>query len=179
MPPRPRTPAPTSRPLAAAPQSFDASDFTSSRLADAERKARFASHFTRFVAAGFPASLFPTWFFNHLRQTFGVPRHWSRSELHSRWFSTPEAMAAFARRALEHVPSGRADRGYSDVEHRLQLWLAESGAALELVRRLDEAREARDRELLRALLTLYPDEADRAPLREPRHRRPTSSPSFA
>lgn len=162
MGPRPRPILPSSPPLRAATESFDASDFTSSPLADARRKARFASHFTRFVAAGCPASLFPTWFFNHLRHTFGAPRHWSRSELHSRWFSTPEAAAAFARRALAHVPSGRADRGYSDVEVRLKQWLAVSGAADELIGRLNEAVEARDRAVLRALLTLYPDEAERA-----------------
>jgi hypothetical protein len=153
--------------LRASTQSFDASDFTSSPLCDAPRKARFASQFTRFVAAGCPSSKFPTWFFNHLRNTFGVPRHWSRAELHSRWFSDIESIAAFARRAVTYVPSGRADRGYADVEMRPKQWFIESGAADELNSRLNEATEARERAVLRALLTRYPDEADRANRRDP------------
>jgi hypothetical protein len=99
---------PANPPLAPA-HTFTASDFTSSRMADADQKARFASHFTRFVAAGCPPHLFATWFHRHLRHAFGLPRHWTRQEMIARWFSSQDAVAAFIQRLLDYTPAGRAE----------------------------------------------------------------------
>jgi hypothetical protein len=140
---------------------FDPSDFTSSRAADPTTKARFATQFSRFVVNGFSAQQLPAWFHKLLVQTFGLPRHASRIDLLSRWFSNPATNAEFIQRLLAYVPAGRPDRGLTDVEIQLQQWLRTSGAAIEIIHRSANLAEATERHLLRVLLARYPDELQR------------------
>jgi len=158
-PPPPRDPPPP--PLAAAPQIFHSSDFVPSRLADPALKARFASHFCRFLAAGCPPQLFHSWFYKHLRLTFGLPPHASRADLLSRWFVSHASKADFVRRLLSHVPAPRPELSFADVELRVQEWLTASGAAAEYAHRSVAQDEAAERHLLRVLMRRYPDELGR------------------
>lgn len=156
----PRDPPPP--PLAAAPQIFRSSDFVPSRLADPALKARFASHFCRFLAAGCPPELFHSWFHKHLRLTFGLPSHASRADLLSRWFVSHTSKADFVRRLLSHPPAARPELSFADVELRVQEWLTASGAAAEFAHHAVALDEAAERHLLRVLMRSYPDELVRA-----------------
>ena len=142
---------------------FSSESFTGTRFHDPASKARFASHFTRFVAAGFPESQFPSWFYERLSgNAFGLTRQYNRAGFYAHWFSTPADRLAFVDRVLGHEPVGKPDHTFVDVEVVLQGWLRSQGVRDRLAAALSEETEAAERALLRSLLQRYPDEAGRS-----------------
>lgn len=146
----PLPPAPT-------PRRFDPSLFTASQWDTAEQKARFANHYTRFVAKGFPWTLFPEWFYKRLSNCYMHIAHFNRQGFADVWFSTPRRRSEFLEHALGYPCYGSPEYTYSDVERVLKAWIR-TNRVDEYYRAIaDEAERADERALLKTLLERHPD----------------------
>lgn len=158
---RPRPRRAGGEPLAE-PATFSPEGFVETRVHDAAAKARFASHFTAFVAAGFPETLFHGWFYQRLHgNTFSLDGEAGRPAFYDRWFSGLAPQLRFVERVLQHRPLGSPERCFVDVEIALQAWLRDSGVLERLTAALAAEVEQEERALLRTLLARYPDEPAR------------------
>lgn len=106
---------------------FTAAQFTATRFADAEAKARFAQHFTRFLAHDMAEPLFTQAFYQRLSNTFGHIAHYSRHGFLDHYFRTPGDRRRFLIDTMGWRPVGDPAWTFVDVEITLQQRIQDSG----------------------------------------------------
>ncbi len=149
---------------------FRADRFVATQYSSAAAKARFASHYVRFVAAGFDRSLFQLWFYRRLRMTFGHLAHTDVDGFYNTWFEGTFHQHGFVDQALRWPCPGDPAVTFCDVEAALQQWLRSVGALDLLAARHEAEREATERAQF-APATRQVRRAARVPARRPSHRR--------
>jgi len=106
---------------------FTAAQFTPTKFADAEAKAHFAQHFTRFLARDMAAALFTQAFYRRLSSTFGHIAHYSRYGFLDHYFHTHDARRRFLKDTMDWRPIGDPAWTFVDVEIALQQRIQNSG----------------------------------------------------
>lgn len=106
---------------------FTAAQFTPTRFADAEAKARFAQHFARFLANNMAEHLFTQAFYQRLSNTFGHIAHYSRHGFLDHYFRTPGDRRRFLEDTMDWRPVGDPAWTFVDVEIALQRRIHASG----------------------------------------------------
>ena len=101
---------------------FSPAHFTATRTASADFKSRFAIRLARFIAAGFPRTLFHTWFYEELSNCFGHSACNNRDTFYYRWCATLEKRIAFIDVIMRHPCYGHPSLTFSDVERKIQAW---------------------------------------------------------
>ena len=147
------------------PGAFTAADFTATKFASAEEKARIANKLTRFILGGFKQASFSQAMYTRLSNMFGHIAHYNLNGFYETWFSGPEERFKWA----EYVLAGGAygcvgspAHTWSDVEKALMAWMRDNHIAEQLEAIYRAVVEARELALLRSLQAKYPQEANEA-----------------
>jgi hypothetical protein len=134
---------------------FTADKFAPTTWEDAEKKARFAKTFIKFVEADFPRRQFTKAFYRRLSQTFGHIAHYDMFGFYDQFFTTTEGKVRFLRQTLQWPAHGDPAFTYSDVERALQSWIIQNGILAKYERRLADEAEAGERAELARLKAKY------------------------
>lgn len=145
--------------LKGTPGDFSAADFTATKFATAEEKARIANKLTRFILGGFKQGSFSQAMYTRLSGMFGHIAHYNLHGFYETWFSSPRECCKWA----EYVMAGGAygcvgssAHTWSDVEKALMAWMRDNHIAEQLDAIYLAEVEARELALLQALQAKYP-----------------------
>jgi len=127
---------------------FIADRFTPTKWEGADKKAKFARQFIRFVQSDFAKCQFPKTFYVRLSLTFGHIAHFNQSGFFDTFFATTEGKVRFLRMTLAHPCWGDPAFNYSDVERALQSWLREGAVLSKYELRLADETEVEERAVL-------------------------------
>jgi len=147
---------------------FRAEDFTPTKWATAEEKAKVANKLTRFILGGFQQGSFTKTIYKRLSNMFGHIAHYDIHGFYGTWF----ADVGSCRDWVEHVTSGwLSGTGdpkftWSDAEKALVQWLKDNHIAEQLdeLHQLDV--EQKERALLTGLQQKYPSQDRSVPIEE-------------
>ncbi len=134
---------------------FAPDQFTATKWEGADKKAKFAKQFIKFVKSDFAQSQFPHLFYVRLSLTFGHIAHYNQSGFFETFFTTTQDKVRFLRQTLQHPCWGDPTFTYSDVEKALQAWLRESGVLARYEQRLAQEQESAERAVLARLQAKY------------------------
>ncbi len=134
---------------------FQTSEFTATRWATAQDKAKFAEQFVRLVESDFDVKHFTDKFYHRLSMTFGNIAHYNRAGFWSEFFTTTADKLRFIEQTLQWPCYGDPAWTYSDVEKSLQDWLQESGILDQYLRKLADQTESAERAELARLQEKY------------------------
>jgi hypothetical protein len=134
---------------------FIADRFTSTKWEGADKKAKFARQFIRFVQSDFAKCQFPNTFYVRLSLTFGHIAHFNQSGFFDTFFTTTEGKIRFLCQTLQHPCWGDPAFTYSDVERALQSWLREGAVLSKYEQRLADETEAKEKSTLARLQAKY------------------------
>ena len=141
---------------------FQMQDFTPTKWATAEEKAKITNKMTRFILGGFQQGSFTTAIYKQLCTMFGHIAHYNILGFYEEWFSNIKACRDWAEHITGSWLSGVGDPKFtwSDVEKALIQWVKDNQIAEQLVElhRLDV--EQKELALLHALQRKHaPNEA--------------------
>jgi len=111
---------------------FEAEQFTATKFASAEDKAKGLSALVSFIQAGFPESKFTRRVYDVLHlHMFGHIAHYNQAGFYAEWFASPESQLEWLRYAARGgaFGAGMGDPAHtwSDVETVLVEWVRASG----------------------------------------------------
>ncbi|RIK32498.1 MAG: hypothetical protein DCC56_01440 [Anaerolineae bacterium] len=137
---------------------FRSEDFTPTKWATAEEKAKISNKLTRFILGGFQQAAFTKAMYQRLSNMFGHIAHYDINGFYSTWFTDIKS----CRDWVEHITgswlSGIGDPKFtwSDAEKALIQWVLDNQIAEQLdeLCRLDI--EQKERTMLNALKQKYP-----------------------
>jgi hypothetical protein len=111
------------------PGIFTAAEFTATKFATAEEKAKIANKLTRFILGGFNQSSFSQAMYTRLSNMFGHIAHYNIHGFYETWFSGSKERFKWA----EYVLAGGAygcvgspAHTWSDVEKALMAWMRDN-----------------------------------------------------
>jgi hypothetical protein len=107
-------------------QDFTSDHFTATQWEGADRKARLARQFIKFVQSDFAKAQFGNAFYARLALTFGHIAHYDLHGFYAEFFTTTNDKLRFLRQTLQHQCVGDPAFTYSDVEKALQRWLQQN-----------------------------------------------------
>ncbi len=147
---------------------FRSEDFTPTKWAAAEEKAKISNRLTRFIIGGFQQSSFTKGMYQRLSNMFGHIAHYDINGFYSTWFTDIKS----CRDWVEHITgswlSGIGDPRFtwSDAEKALIQWIQDNQIAEQLdeLYRLDI--EQKERTMLTALQQKYAPEEVLPPVDE-------------
>lgn len=132
---------------------FQTEDFTPTKWATAEEKAKVANKMTRFIMGGFQQGSFNKTMYQRLSNMFGHIAHYNINGFYEKWFSDIKACHDWAEHITGNWLSGMGDPRFtwSDVEKALIQWMKDNHIAEQLdeLYRLDV--EQKELALLHAL----------------------------
>jgi hypothetical protein len=134
---------------------FTADRFTPTKWDGADKKAKFARQFIKFVDSDFAKSQFPKAFYGRLSMTSGHIAHFNRHGFFETFFITTEGKLRFLRQSLQHPCHGEPAFTYSDVERALQTWLRGGAVLTKYEQHLADETEAQERATLARLQAKY------------------------
>ncbi len=102
---------------------FSANQFTATKWASTEDKAKWANHFVRFAESDFKETLFYKDFYTQLSNMFHHIAEFNRQGFYSVWFSTDQNKIRFLKRCLESASYGDPSYTWSDVESVIRQWV--------------------------------------------------------
>lgn len=120
--------------LKGAASEFHMQDFTSTKWATAEDKAKIANKLTRFILGGFQQAAFTKAMYQHLSNMFGHIAHYNLNGFYEVWFADIKACRNWAKHITGNWLSGIGDPQFtwSDVEQILIQWMMENQIAGQL-----------------------------------------------
>jgi hypothetical protein len=144
---------------------FCREDFTPTKWAAAEEKAKVANKLTRFILGGFQQGSFTKGMYQRLSNMFGHIAHYDINGFYSTWFADVKSCHEWAEHVTSSWLSGIGDPKFtwSDVEKALVQWIKDNQIAeqLDALHQLDVERN--ERAMLTALQQKYvPSAADEA-----------------
>ena len=136
---------------------FRSEEFTPTKWATADEKARIANKLTRFVLGGFPQASFTRVMYQRLSTMFGHIAHYDIHGFYGTWFADIRGCRDWAEHTTSSWLSGIGDPAFtwSDVEKALIQWAKDNRIAEQLdeLYRLDT--EQNERHILNALQRKY------------------------
>ena len=136
---------------------FCSEDFTPTKWAAAEEKARMANKLTRFILGGFQQGSFTKRMYQRLSNMFGHIAHYDINGFYSTWFADVKSCHEWVEHVSSSWLSGIGDPKFtwSDVEKALVQWIKDN----QIQEQLDELYqldvEHKERSLLTALQQKY------------------------
>ena len=97
--------------------------FTPTKFATAEDKAKFANKLVTFVERGFPESLFTQDLYRRLSTCFGHIAHHNRNGFFEEWFENETLQKEWVKNAFDWGCYGEAGHTFCDVEREVITWL--------------------------------------------------------
>ena len=143
---------PTMKKTVFLPDQFASGDYWT-----ADKKAKIANAFVRFVVAGCPFTLFTRDLYHGLSSMWGHIAHFDRHGFYGEWFSSSARIARFLKHPDGYWMSGQGSPLFtlSDVETALQEWIRESWKAEEYAELARLEREAAELKQLASLKAKY------------------------
>jgi hypothetical protein len=127
--------------LKGTPSEFQMQDFTPTKCATADEKAKVANKLTRFILGGFQQGSFSKAMYQRLSNMFGHIAHYNINGFYETWFSDIKACRDWAEHIIGNWLSGMGDPRFtwSDVEKALTQWMKDNQIAEQLdeLHRLD------------------------------------------
>jgi len=113
---------------------FQMEDFTSTKWATAEEKAKIANKMTRFILSGFQQGSFTKAMYQRLSNMFGHITHYNINGFYEKWFSDIKACLDWSEHITGNWLSGMGDPKFtwSDVEKALIGWMKDNQIAEQL-----------------------------------------------
>jgi len=136
---------------------FQMKDFTPTKWATAEEKAKIANKMTRFILGGFQQGSFNKKMYQHLSNMFGHIAHYDINGFYQTWFSNTEACLRWVKNMTNNWLVGIGDPKYtwSDVEKALVQWVKDNQIAIQLDGINKAEEQAGDLALLQHLQEKY------------------------
>ena len=136
---------------------FQMQDFTPTKWATADEKAKIANKMTKFVLGGFQQSSFNKKMYQHLSNMFGHIAHYDINGFYQTWFSDTEACLRWVENMTNNWLVGIGDPKYtwSDVEKVLVRWVQDNQVATQLETLNKTEAKAGDLALLQYLQEKY------------------------
>ena len=151
--------------LKGTPGNFTETDFTATKFATAEEKARIANKLTRFILGGFKRNSFSKAMYTRLSNMYGHIAHYDIHGFYETWFSGSKERCKWAEYVLQggaYGCVGSPAHTWSDVEKALMVWMRDNRIA----EQMDALYRADVKEcelaLLRNLQAKYPTQAGEA-----------------
>lgn len=151
--------------LKGTPANFTEADFTATKFASAEEKAKIANKLTRFILGGFKQGSFSQAMYDRLSNMFGHIAHYNLHGFYETWFSGLQERCRWAEYLLRggaYGCVGSPAHTWSDVEKALMVWMRDNHIAEQLEAIYRTEVEARELALLQALQAKYPQKAREA-----------------
>jgi hypothetical protein len=128
-------------------------DFTPTKWATAEEKAKIANKVTRFILGGFQQGSFTKVMYQRLSNMFGHIAHYNINGFYETWFSDIQACRDWAEHITGSWLSGMGDPKFtwSDVEKALIQWMKDNQIAEQLDELYQVDVEKKELALLNAL----------------------------
>jgi hypothetical protein len=148
--------------LKGTPSNFKAADFTATKFASAEEKAKIANKLTRFILGGFKQASFSQTMYTRLSNMFGHIAHYNINGFYETWFSSPQEYCKWAKYVMAggaYGCVGSPAHTWSDVEKALMAWIRDNRIAEQLDAIYRAEVQARELALLQALQAKYPCQA--------------------
>ncbi len=148
--------------LKGTPGAFTEADFTATKFASAEEKARIANKLTRFILGGFKQGSFSQAMYTRLSNMFGHIAHYNLHGFYETWFSGWRERCKWAEYVLQggaYGCVGSPAHTWSDVEKALMAWMRDNHIAEQLDAIYRAEVEARELALLQSLQAKYPYQA--------------------
>ena len=140
---------------------FCSEDFTPTKWAAADEKAKIANKLTRFILGGFQQGSFTKGMYQRLSNMFGHIAHYDINGFYSTWFADVKSCHEWVEHVSSSWLSGIGDPKFtwSDVEKALVQWIKDN----QIQEQLDELYqldvEHKERSLLTALQQKYAPQA--------------------
>ena len=114
--------------------SFGCEDFTPTKWATAEEKAKTANKLTRFILGGFQQASFTKGMYQRLSNMFGHIAHYDINGFYNTWFIDSKSCRDWAEHVTGSWLSGIGDPKFtwSDVERSLIQWMQDNQIAEQL-----------------------------------------------
>lgn len=110
-------------------KTFKAENFTATQWETAQDKAKFCTHFARFIVSEYDQKLFSPWFYRRLSSCFSHIAHYNRENFYDVWFSSHEGQRNFLLHCANNGGYGDPTYTYSDAEKVLKVWITENKLA--------------------------------------------------
>jgi len=122
---------------------FQMQDFTPTKWATADEKAKIANKMTRFILGGFQQGSFNKKMYQHLSNMFGHIAHYDINGFYFEWFEDTEKCLRWVENMTNNWLVGLGDpkHTWSDVEKALVQWVKANQIAMQL----DEINNAKER----------------------------------
>jgi hypothetical protein len=151
--------------LKGTPGNFTETDFTATKFATAEEKARIANKLTRFILGGFKQKSFSKAMYTRLSNMYGHIAHYDIHGFYETWFSGSKERFKWAEYVLQggaYGCVGSPAHTWSDVEKALMVWMRDNRIAEQLDALYRTEVEECELALLRNLQAKYPTQAGEA-----------------
>jgi hypothetical protein len=148
--------------LKGTPGAFTAADFTATKFATAEEKAKIANKLTHFILGGFKQASFSQAMYTRLSNMFGHIAHYNLNGFYETWFSGWRERCKWAENVLAggaYGCVGSPAHTWCDVEKAMMAWIRDNRIAEQLDAIYQAEVEARELALLQALQAKYPYQA--------------------
>jgi hypothetical protein len=139
------------------PADFTSRDFTATKFATAEEKAKWASKFTRFILGGFQRSSFKKETYQQLQHMFGHCAEYDLNGFYLTWFEDTYKCLHWVETVATSwlVGMGQPQFTWSDVEVKLIQWLRDNNIHDQIAGYLHAETEAKERATLKVLQDRY------------------------
>jgi hypothetical protein len=144
--------------LKGTPGAFTEADFTATKFASAEEKAKIANKLTRFILGGFKQASFSQTMYTRLSNMFGHIAHYNLHGFYETWFSGPHERCKWAKYVMAggaYGCVGSPAHTWSDFEKALMAWIRDNRIAEQLDAIYRAEVQARELALLQALQAKY------------------------
>lgn len=139
------------------PAGFTAQDFTATKFASAEDKARWANRFTKFIIGGFQRSAFRKEIYRQLHHMFGHCAEYDLDGFHYTWFENTGKCLHWAETIATTwlVGIGQPQFTWSDVEIKVVQWMRDNDIHGQIAGHLQAETEQKERATLKLLQQRY------------------------
>lgn len=130
-------------------------EFTPTKFSTVQDKARFYDHLVGFIEKDFTRDRFHQWFYQVLSNCFGHIAHYNSCGFYEKWFSTTDDKIMFLENIMDHTCCGDPKFTFSDVERKVQSWVAMTNHLHNLRRQYKQEIETSERLVYEKLKAKY------------------------
>lgn len=143
--------------LSGKPAGFTAKDFTATKFASAEDKARWANKFTKFILGGFQRNSFKKEIYKQLHHMFGHCAEYNLDGFYCTWFEDTGKCLHWAETIATTwlVGIGQPQFTWSDVEIKVVQWIRDNNIHDQIAGHLQAETEQKERATLKLLQQRY------------------------
>lgn len=143
--------------LSGKPAGFTAQDFTGTKFASAEDKAKWANKFTKFILGGFQRSSFRKDIYRQLHNMFGHCAEYDLDGFHHTWFEDTDKCLHWVETVATTwlVGIGQPQFTWSDVEIKVVQWMRDNNIHDQIAGYLQAETEQKERAMLKLLQQRY------------------------